>query len=137
MSMRGSLRSPWIRANVLAVAALAAVTFGLVVITQPRAAGGAQMLEVSIEAGSAAVTLAELIRQTGLQVLFEADAVRGHTTHAISGKLDATEARRRMLADSGLIFEFINERTVAVRADALAQSTGDPRSAQPFPVRQL
>jgi outer membrane receptor for ferric coprogen and ferric-rhodotorulic acid len=135
--MRSSLRSPWIRANVLAVVVLALLTFGLVVITQPRASAGVRMLDVSIEAGSAAVSLAELIRQTGLQVLFEADAVRGHTTQAVRGKLDATEALRRMLAGSGLIFEFINERTVAVRVDALAQTTRDPRPGPPFPVRQL
>jgi hypothetical protein len=42
-----------------------------------------------------------------------------------------------MLMGSGLIFEFINERTVAVRADALAQTTHDPGPGELFSVRQL
>jgi hypothetical protein len=95
------------------------------------------VLDVSIDGGSAAVTLSELIHQTGLQVLFEADAVRDHTTQAVRGKLDATEALRRMLAGSGLIFEFINERTVAVRVDALAQTARDPRPGHAGALRQL
>jgi len=80
-------------------------------------------LSVTIAAGSAPVTLAEFIRQTGLQLLFEADAIRGHRTRAVRGELDAAEALHLMLDGSGLTFEFINERTIAVRPEALAEPT--------------
>jgi hypothetical protein len=78
-------------------------------------------LRVRIDAGNATVTLAEFVRQTGLQVLFEADVIREHSTQAVSGQLDAAEALARMLDGSGLIFEFINERTIAVRLQKLRQ----------------
>jgi hypothetical protein len=78
-------------------------------------------LSVTIEAGNAAATLAELIRQTGLQLLFDSDAVRGHRTRAVRGELDAAEVLRLMLEGSGLTFELINERTIAIRPQALAE----------------
>jgi iron complex outermembrane recepter protein len=94
---------------------------GLMPVVVGNASGERRKLRLAIDAGSAAVTLAEFIRQTGLQVLFETDAIRGHTTRAVSGQLDANEALRVMLDGSGLMFEFINERTVAVRPQPLAR----------------
>ena len=73
-----------------------------------------------VAAGSAPVALAQFIRQTGLQVLFDFDAVCNFSTREVSGQLDAEEALSRMLEGSGLTFEFINERTVAVRPLAAA-----------------
>src|SRR5262249_38399020 len=105
----------------LCVAAILAVmALGVTPSGPAREPAVIRVSEVSIEAGSAAVALSELIRQTGLQVLFEADVVLGHTTRAVRGKLGAAEVLRQMLDGSGLIFEFINERTVAVRAKPLA-----------------
>jgi iron complex outermembrane receptor protein len=89
----------------------------LLPILDARANEASTKLSLEIAAGNAATTLAEFIRQTGFQVLFETDAIRGHTTRAVSGQLDAAEALRVMLEGSGLIFEFINERTVAVRPE--------------------
>jgi len=70
---------------------------------------------LDIKAGSAISTLAEFVRQTGLQVLFEADAVRNHSTREVRGEFDAAEALGLMLEGSGLTYEFVNERTVTVR----------------------
>lgn len=72
-----------------------------------------QSLEIA--GGAAPKALREFVRQTGLQVLFEFDAVRHHTVHPVSGRLGASEALSLMLAGSGLGFEFINDRTVSVR----------------------
>jgi len=55
-------------------------------------------------------------------VLFEADAMRGHNTRAVSGRLDAREALRVMLEGSGLVFEIINDRTYAVRPASFARA---------------
>ncbi len=68
-----------------------------------------------IKAGSAIITLAEFVRQTGLQVLFESDAIRDHSTREVRGQFDAAEALGMMLEGSGLTYEFVNERTVTVR----------------------
>src|SRR5262245_43693064 len=72
-------------------------------------------LLLKIDAGSAPITLAEFVRQSRLQVLFESNAVRAHATRGLSGQFDAAEALALMLEGSGLIFEFINDRTVTVR----------------------
>ena len=70
---------------------------------------------LNIKAGSAILTLAEFVRQTGLQVLFESDAIRNHSTREVRGQFDAAEALGLMLEGSGLTYEFVNERTVTVR----------------------
>ena len=69
----------------------------------------------NIAASAAPEALTEFIRQTGLQVLFDFDAVRHFITREVSGRLDPEEALQLMFEGSGLTFEFINERTVAVR----------------------
>lgn len=79
--------------------------------------------DLEIAAGTAPQSLREFVRQTGLQVLFEFDAVRHHTTHAVSGRLDPTEAIALMLAGTGLAFEFVNERTISVRPLPLPKDT--------------
>lgn len=105
------------RRHLLRYAALALLPMGTV-----RANEKLRRLRVEIEAGTAAAALAEFIRQTGLQVLFEADAIRGHNTRAVTGQLEAQEALRVMLEGSGLVFEFINERTVSVRPEVVARA---------------
>jgi hypothetical protein len=102
---------------------LLGTVLGVAVAGEISAADTLGKVSVTIEAGNASDTLAELIRQTGLQILFEADAVRGHLTRAVSGQLDAAEVLRLMLEDSGLIFEVINERTIAVRPATAPEPT--------------
>jgi hypothetical protein len=82
---------------------------------RPGHASKLEKLALKISAGTAPVSLAEFVRQTGLQVLFDFDAVRHVTTREVSGELDAQEALAQMFEGSGLMFEFINERTIAVR----------------------
>jgi Secretin and TonB N terminus short domain len=103
---------------------LLGTVLGLAVARSISAADTLRKVSVAIDAGNAPATLAELIRQTGLQILFEADAVRGHTTRAVRGELDADEALHLMLEGSGLIFEVINARTIAVRPAAVPHSAG-------------
>ena len=83
-------------------------------------------LAFKISAGAAPDALAEFVRQSGLQVLFDFDAIRNFNTHEVSGQLNPTEALSLMLEGSGLTFEFINERTITVR----------PRPPVPVPVAQ-
>jgi hypothetical protein len=79
--------------------------------------------DLAIAASTAPQALREFVRQTGLQVLFEFDAVRNYTTHAVRGRLDPSEAIALMLAGTGLAFEFVNERTISVRPVPLPKDT--------------
>src|SRR5262249_10799732 len=67
-----------------------------------------------IEAGDAALTLNEFSRQAGLQLLFDYNVVRGRQTRAIKGELEQSAALQQMLADTGLVFEYVNDRTLAI-----------------------
>jgi hypothetical protein len=71
-----------------------------------------------IPAGRAPEALDEFVRQSGLQVLFDFDAIRNFSTREVDGQLEPAEALVRMFEGSELTFEFINERTVAVRPRA-------------------
>ncbi len=63
--------------------------------------------------------------QTGLQVLYRVGDVskEGITAPEVAGELAAGEALQRLLANSGLRFEFINERTVRITSDAVGATT--------------
>jgi iron complex outermembrane receptor protein len=76
----------------------------------------AEKMPLDIGAGKAVTTLTEFIRQTGLQLLFDADSVGGKTTAPILGDYEPREAMEIMLKGSGLRFDFVNERTIAVSA---------------------
>ncbi len=67
-----------------------------------------------IEAGEATRTLNEFSRQSSLQLLFDYNVVRGRKTRAVSGEYEAPAALEQMLADTGLVFDFVNDRTLAV-----------------------
>ena len=75
-----------------------------------------------IAAGDAVFTLNEFSRQSGLQLLFDYNEVRGRTTRAIDGEFEPAAALRRMLADTGLVFEFVNERTLTITPAARVRS---------------
>lgn len=93
---------------------------------RPTAANKLDKLAFKIAAGAAPAALAEFVRQTGFQVLFDFDAVRDINTHEVIGQLDAEEALSKMFEGSDLTFEFINERTISVRlrAPATLPATG-------------
>jgi iron complex outermembrane receptor protein len=92
------------------------VICGLIwVLTLTRPAFAAPKLQqFHIDAGDATLTLNEFSRQSSLQLLFDYNVVRGRKTRAISGEFEAGEALKKMLEDTGLVFDFVNERTLAV-----------------------
>lgn len=89
-----------------------AATAALMQPASPSAVPG--KLRLRIAAGSAPPALAQFVRQTGVQVLFELDAIRGHQTRAVDGWFEPGEALQVMLEGSGLTFEFVNQRTISV-----------------------
>jgi iron complex outermembrane receptor protein len=89
-----------------------------------------------IEAGDAALTLNEFSRQSGLQLLFDYNIVHGRKTRTISGEYEASAALRQMLVDTGLVFDFVNDRTLAVTLLRHDGGTGSATSDVPSGVRR-
>lgn len=71
-------------------------------------------VEFHIAGGDATTTLTEFSRQARLQLLFDYNVVKGHTTKSLDGLFAPAEALRQLLANSDLDFDFVNERTLAV-----------------------
>ncbi|MEA3180136.1 MAG: hypothetical protein QOI59_3659, partial [Gammaproteobacteria bacterium] len=67
-----------------------------------------------LEAGDASLMLNEFSRQSDLQVLFDFNILRGMKTRAVIGDLDASTALKSMLKGTNLVFDFVNDRTLAV-----------------------
>jgi iron complex outermembrane receptor protein len=67
-----------------------------------------------LEAGDASLMLNEFSRQSDLQVLFDFNILRGMKTSAVSGNMPAADALRAMLVGTILIYEFVNDHTLAV-----------------------
>jgi iron complex outermembrane receptor protein len=91
----------------------------------------------NIPSTDAAGALTEFSTQSGLQVLFDYEAVQGVRTVAISGRHDVHEALRQLLAGTGLTFREVNENTVSiVRAAPVTAPVRAPvpRTPGPRPV---
>src|SRR5438552_17786832 len=67
-----------------------------------------------LEAGDASVMLNEFSRQSDMQVLFDFNILRGMKTRAVTGDLDASTALKAMLKGTNLVFDFVNDHTLAV-----------------------
>ncbi len=64
---------------------------------------GAAETEVAVPAQPAAQALLEFSRQTGVDVLFSFDEVRGATSSAVAGRLEPDVALVRLVAGTGLV----------------------------------
>lgn len=71
-------------------------------------------IEFHIDGGDATSTLTEFSRQAHLQLLFDYNVVKGHTTRPLAGTLLPSEALQQLLANTDLEFDFVNDRTLAV-----------------------
>ena len=67
-----------------------------------------------LEAGDASIMLNEFSRQSDLQVLFDFNLLRGLKTRAVTGDFDSSTALKLMFEGTDLVFDFVNERTLAV-----------------------
>src|SRR5262245_20424196 len=92
---------------------------GLLVCGFAVAENGAPALTLHIEAQPVRAALQQFGEQTGLQVLMRlgkgAEDVR---VTALSGEFTAAEALDRMLSQTGLTYEFVNDRTVRITSAA-------------------
>lgn len=78
----------------------------------------AEPVKFEVAASDASNALSAFSQQAGLQILFEHKAVEGRRTQAVVGEYEPTAALQLLLKESGLTFEFVNEKTVAIREPA-------------------
>jgi iron complex outermembrane receptor protein len=77
-------------------------------------------LAADIPAEPLAQALAAFARQTGLQLVYVSGDVRDQRSHAVSAGLGAHEALARVLAGTGLKFEYLTPRSVRILAAVVA-----------------
>lgn len=78
----------------------------LAVIVWPAflsAAGAGKPLSISLAAGDATETLPALTQQSGLQLVYRREMVKGYVTRAVNGRLTPPEALSRMLEGTRLM----------------------------------
>jgi len=85
-----------------------------VLLVCPPVPAAPKLQTFHIEAGDATRTLNEFSRQSSLQLLFDYNLVKGRKTRAVSGEYAAIAALQKMLEDTGLVFDYVNERTLSV-----------------------
>lgn len=119
--------------NLLAICA----TLGFLVFARAEAS---EKLSHDIAAQPLTQALSEFANQTGLQLIYVSEIAAKQASNGASRGLAAPDALRRLLADTGLHFEFLNERTVRILAGLSCASpsgcVGPPfGAAAPAPVR--
>jgi len=98
----------------LCPAPCAAALLLLLCLQAPCAAAAGTHRHFELPAGDAVSTLNEFSRQADLQVLFDFTVLKGVSTRGVSGDLDASEALASMLAGTDLMFDFVNDHTLAI-----------------------
>ncbi len=73
------------------------------------------LYEINIEPKRIDAALKDFAKQTGLQVLVLSEHAGGKVAPKVEGKFTEIEALSRLLRDTGLVYERIDERTIAVR----------------------
>jgi outer membrane receptor protein involved in Fe transport len=87
--------------------------------------------DYSITAGSLGDALNQLATQSRLQIVYSPELVGGKTAPAIGGRLTWRQALQKLLAGSGLEWNFVNETTVVIR-----RSGNDTKPTRPAASRQ-
>src|SRR5882724_5522576 len=93
------------------------------------AAGDAQTRTYSIPAQTLGTALQEFAAQAGLQLLFSESDVAGMRTGGLSGSFTKDQALERLLAGSGLAFEFPKADAVIIRRPGNSPDSGSARAA--------
>jgi iron complex outermembrane receptor protein len=93
-------------------------------------------VEFHIAGGDATTTLTEFSRQARLQLLFDYNVVKGHTTKPLDGLFPPAEALEQLLANTDLDFDFVNERTLAVMRKKVAPDTAKTPAAETKPAKR-
>src|SRR3984885_7083205 len=82
--------------------------------TSAAAQSPSSVKNLSIPAEPLANALNDLAQQSGLQVMFASELVARLKSPEVKGALTATEARRGLLTNTGLRYEFVNPHTITI-----------------------
>ncbi|WP_187775733.1 TonB-dependent receptor [Luteimonas suaedae] len=130
-SKTGSKLLAW---SVLTAALLALPPFVQAQAPEGRAPGDSRPAAVHhfrIPASSLAEALTAFAMQSGLQVSFTRDTVRGLRAPELDGDYAPTEALEFLLQGTSLDYAFVNESTIVIRRPETPATTGDaPAGAQ-------
>src|SRR5262245_57334120 len=98
------------------ISILPALMLSLCGVTAAAQSQPESRVRLDIEPQPLRAALRDLGAQAGLHIVFRAEDVarNGITSPRIVGELSAQQALERMLAESGLKYEFVNERTVRI-----------------------
>jgi iron complex outermembrane receptor protein len=102
----------------------------VVVLTFTPGLCTAETLPFRISAGFAEQTLQVYAGQAHLQILYDVPTVTHHPTASVVGNFEAREALRLLLQGSGLGFEFLNSRSINIKALPLPKSSESPAPHQ-------
>ncbi len=90
-----------------------------------------------IRAQPVSTALRAYAQQTGEQVVFFSEVGKGRESSDVSGDFTRDQALKKLLENTGLTFERVNPRTVAVSATEPAGSTRSEASANATPMIRL
>ena len=88
----------------------------------------AQMVQFDVPEEDAASAIQEFARQANLQIIAQADKLRGIKTHAVRGTLDTRIALKQLLDGTGIIVASDDGHLISLR---VAKSSPDPPASQP------
>lgn len=119
----------------IAARSLLALTFsGLIA---PPATTPAERYTLHIDRQPAVRALAELSKQTHLQIVgmfSNEDSAGSQLIGPLAGEFTIERALQMLLADSDLTFVRVNASTIAVMAKPAAPNSAQPRSMQKYPL---
>ncbi len=81
-------------------------------------------IAVKIDAQPMERALQSFARQSGLQVIFPTDLARNLTSPPIDGRFSPRMALNLLLAGTQLSYEFVNDKTIAIRSASIARGGG-------------
>src|SRR5882724_6030857 len=100
------------------------------------AAGDAQTRTYNISAQTLGTALQEFAAQAGLQLLFSESDVAGMRTGGLQGRFTKDQALERLLAGSGLAFEFPKPDAVIIRRPGNSSDSTSARAAGSAAITQ-
>jgi iron complex outermembrane receptor protein len=95
------------------------------VVTPEAPTAATTLTDFSISAGSLSDALHQFSEQSGIQVFFESELVNGKAAPGITGSLQAQDALNALLAGSGLVHQFVNDKTLILRRSPNAAIDGE------------
>ena len=111
--MTTSLKRTKLKRAALSFASVIALSTGLAL--SPAIAQEAQASELKIEAQPLDDAINAIADQSGAQIVLHSDDANGVTTPAIEGTYTAEQALDLVLADTGLEYRRVNDRTIDLR----------------------